>query len=229
MKKILFGLLFLFCLIQLVAQESEYNIKENLILDKLIDEAVEYMIADFNKIPPNKTKDKDEKQIKGVGLLPIKNDINDKFYNRLKSKFSKTKFLLYERNEIEEILKEQSIQNKDFYSKDVRLEIGKLTQWKGVIFGKLNHHIEKKFGKEKIYFELTLNFDNLETGQVVWNEHFTGNKKVQYPMYYFYLGLAIIFMIMLGVNNITRGSKISSLIGSFLVLSALYSVWFFII
>ncbi|MCD4818905.1 MAG: penicillin-binding protein activator LpoB [Candidatus Cloacimonetes bacterium] len=229
MRKIPFFFIFICFFILLNSQPTKYSIKESIILDEMFDEATKIIIKNFNEISPNKTRDKDGREIEGVGILPIENDIGDKFFIRLKPKFTNSKFNLFEKGKIENLLKEQAIQTQDFYSKEGRLKIGQLTQWKGVIFGKLNHHIEKNLGKEKIYFEISLNFDNLETGQIVWSEHYTTNRKVQYPITYFAIGILLILGLTYGLNLMNRGKKTSILIGLGIILMILYSIWFFII
>ena len=227
-KKILFFILICFSVL-LFSELSVQTISQKLVLDELLDDATKIIIASFKEIPANKTKDKEGVDISGIGILPIENDIGDKLFIRMKEEFSRTKFFLYEKDKIDKLLNEQSIQQQDFYSKEGRLKIGGLTQWKGLIFGKLEHHIEKNFGKEKVYLEVSLNFDNLETGQIIWSEHYTINKKVKYSIIYFGIGILSIFGLVFGLNLINKGRNPNPLIGMGLLMLILYSIWFFVI
>lgn len=210
-------------------QESKFSIREHLILDELMNKGVEILSQSFNNINPLKTIDKNDNEIEGIGILPFKGDLEGKFYRRMKKEFTRTRFKVYEKEELDHLLNEQRIQQQDFYSKEGRLKIGQLTQWKGIIFGEINAYIENLLGKRKIYLEIELSFDNLETGQIVWSEHYTDYEKVKININYFIYGMLLLFISIFSINGITHGHYTTKVfgIGFFAILA--WIVWFFVI
>ena len=209
--------------------KSEFSIREHQLLDELIDESVNFLYDSFQEIQHDKTKDIDGSDIEGIGILPFKNDIEEKFDKRIGKELIKTRFLIYEKQKISTLLNEQQIQMQDFYSKEGRIKIGKLTQWKGVIFGQVNTYIENLLGKRKIYLEVNASFDNLETGHIVWKEHFTSFKKVQFPLQYFIYGILFILLAVFSINIFSKGRYTSKIIGAGFFLILLYTIWFFVL
>jgi len=208
--------------------KSEFSIREHQYLDELIEESVDFLYISFQEIPLSKTKDRDGKDIEGVGILPFKDDIDDKFHKQLKRMMTKTKFNVYEK-QIGTLLEEQAIQQQDFYSKDGRVKIGLLTQWKGMIYGQANTYMENFLGKRKIYLEINLTFNNLETGQMIWSEPFTKYKKINYSIHYFIYGVIFILLAVFSINIFSKGRYTSKIIGTGFFLILLYTIWFFVL
>jgi len=208
--------------------QNDYSIAEKLIIEEMSQELSEMAFQSFKAIPQTKLNGSDGRPIKGCAILPIPNDIEDVFYNLLKSKFTKVDLNFYERKEIDRIIAEQGLQSVDFYSNDGRLKIGKLKQWKGIIVGELNSKIESKFGKKKIYLELAIDMNNLETGQVIWSENFKTYKKSEYPIIIYLIGMGLFFVLGIFLNAVSKGRKTSFILSLFFVLMILYSIWYFV-
>jgi len=219
LKKIL-----IFIFLAGVVSAKPLSISDQQYLDELFDQAVLELFDSFSKIHPNKTQ-----TIEGVGILPFKGDVDDKFYNRLKSALTKSRFFMYERTAVDKLLNEHGIQQQDFYSKEGRLKIGNLTQWKGLVFGKINSRTENILGKRKVYIEVSASFDNLETGQIAWAENRTYSTKVSYPMQIFIVVTLGFFVLIYLLNWSSKGRYVSRIATTGIIAAACFAVWFFII
>ena len=200
------------------------SISDQQYLDVLFDQAVAELMESFNKIPREKTP-----TIEGIGILPFKGDVEEKFYNRLKSGLTNSRFFMYERNEIDKLLINQGIQQEDFYSKKGRLKIGNLTQWKGLVFGTLQAHTENFLGKRKVYIEVHASFDNLETGQIAWAENRTYSTKVSYPIMVYLVVTIGIFVLIYLLNWSSKGRYVTKIATGGIIFAACFAVWFFVI
>jgi hypothetical protein len=147
----------------------------------------------------------------------------------VRNQLLKTRYNFYEREHVNALLSEQKIQMADFYSKEGRLKIGRLTQWKGIVFGKVRIYTEPNLGKQKVYVSADISLDNMETGQIVWHESLRRGETMQYPLKFFILGIASIFVLVLLGNKGTALRHTSQWLALGVICALLYSVWFFII
>ncbi len=226
MRKYLLIIILLFCPALCTATLS---ISDHQYLDQLFDQAVQELSDSFYEIPSEKTSRFSNRSIEGIAILPLEGDIEEKFYSRFRSTLTRSRFFLYERNEIERILSNQGIQQADYYSKEGRLRIGELTQWKGIVFGKINAYTENLLGKKQIYLEVSLDFDNLETGQVIWNEHRTYSAKKKYSLLVYPVVVLALLVLIFLLNWATRGRKVSVVTISGILAIISFSIWFFVI
>ena len=199
-------------------------------LDSLFDKLSAEIYESFVSIPQTKLEDEEGEPIKNVGMWQFKDDIGDKFYNRFRQKVTNhPTFRLYERKDIQKSLEELGLQNSDMYSKEDRLKIGNLKQWNGLIYGKVTLSAENILGKRKIYLNVDCNFDNIESGQVVWAKTFSDYFKPQLPLLFFLIGIGVLFGLTIGLNIASKGRHVSKMIGFFIVFSVLFSIWFYVL
>jgi hypothetical protein len=199
-------------------------------LDSLFDEIVEDIYQNFKGIPEQKLLDEEDNPIKKVGIWPFQDDIEFKFYNRFRQKvLSGSPFRVYERKDVENLLQEQGLQNTDIYKKDDQMEIGRLTQWNGLIYGKVTLSAENLFGKRKIYLNADCHFNNIESGEVIWTNTFSNYYKPQLPLQFYLYGLLMLLVLLIGFNIATKGRKVSLWVGIFVALAVLYTIWFYVI
>jgi hypothetical protein len=235
LMKRLVCILFLFTLLSLLCgdQNRGFSVSEHLILDELIDQSVNLLFDSFQSVPPDKFHYKKDSTIEGFGMLfesaPQDSVLEDKIFSRMKKAFTKTKFRLYEKENIDNILQEQDIQSNDFYSQKGRLNAGNLTPWKGFLIGKVSPTIEKNLGKKKLYLDFSCDFCNLETGELIWSESVRNYQRIRFPMHFFLIAVALIVLGIAGFNIITQGKKTSFILGSGILAMLLLFIWFFFI
>lgn len=204
------------------------TIEENIIIDNLISTTVTDIYNSFQEVPINKFIATDGRQIEGFGMY-FESDINNKVYTNVKKLFTKTRFRVYEKERVDQLLQEQSIQLEDFYSKEGRLRVGKFTQWKGFLIGNVKSRIENRFGKKGVYLEMSCDFINLETGELIWSDNFNNYQKLDLSLYTYLIGIFLILLLTWLFNSLSKGKKTSLILSVTFVLLIGYSIWFFII
>ncbi len=228
MKKIMFWFILLITFGQVCADQSKLTYEENLIYDKLVDESVCHLYESFLNIPDSKFVGKDGREIQGFGIV-FESDLEDKVSDKFRQKFTKTKFKVYRKEGVDKLLEEQAIQSQDFYSKAGRLKIGQLTQWKGYLVGKINYRLDNHLFKKSVYVDITSDFFNLEDGNLIWSDKYTNSYKVKLPIKVYLIGLAVVLILTILFNILTRGKSTTLIMGLALVGVISYSIWFFVL
>lgn len=207
---------------------NNLSVDENLIIDNLIERSVSDIFESFQEVPIKNFTSEQGSKIEGFGMY-FKRDIDDKVFANIKKKFTKTRFRVYEKERVNELLQEQSIQMEDFYSKKGRLKIGQLTQWKGFLIGNVSSSMENKFGKKSFYIVISCDFINLETGELIWSDSFTNFHKVKLPLNLYFVIIFLILLIAWIANFLSKGVRTNMIFGISFILFLGYSIWFFII
>ncbi len=228
MKRILILIIVFYSLSLFGSSITDLTLEENLIVDKLIAQNVEEIYNSFQEVPDLKFTDSNGRAIEGFGMY-FESDINEKVFTNVKKSFTKTRFRVYEKERVDKLLQEQSIQMQDFYSKEGRLRIGKFTQWKGFLIGNVKSRIENKLGKKGIYLEISCDFINLETGELIWSETFSSFHKMNLALYYYFIGIFLILLLAWLFNNLSQGSKTSLIMGLAVVLMLAFTIWYFVL
>jgi hypothetical protein len=213
----------------LTGAEKTLSIRQLEMADQLFEELSLEIAESFKKIPERKMQGQSGRPIEGIGILPFEGDNEGNLYNQVRNQLLKTRYNFYEREHVNALLSEQKIQMADFYSKEGRLKIGRLTQWKGIVFGKVRIYTEPNLGKQKVYVSADISLDNMETGQIVWHESIRRGATVQYPMVWFFIGIFMILIFTIIGNKATKMMHTSIVLAIAFLTAMLYTVWFFII
>jgi hypothetical protein len=199
-------------------------------LDEMFDKIVDEIFLEFSRIEPEKLFDDQGRSIERVGIWHFKGDIQNKFYNRFRSKIvAITEYRVYERQDLDKSLQELGLQESDIYAKDGQRRLGQMTQWNGLIYGKVNVSAENILGKRKLYLSVDSHFNNIEDGRVIWSKEYSEYFKPQLPLNYYFYGLVIIFGLLVGFNIVSKGRSISLIVGFSILLASIYTIWFFVI
>ena len=153
------------------------SIKE---LDGLLNEVALDIASNFKSIPPQNLRSDKGEQISRIGLWQFEGDVENRFYNNFRAHLLQLgMFRVYERKDIANLLKELNFQENDIYSKQTQKRLGNLTQWNGLIYGKITvrrHHLG--ILRDRIYLRVECHFNNIEDGLVVWSQEYTKFKRI---------------------------------------------------
>ncbi len=228
MKKTLFIIILSTLFVSLLfSVKQEINISNQVVLDEMLDELATKAYDNFKEIPPHKLKDGDE-PIR-CAIMPINNDINDRLYNILSSKLTKTEFDFYDRKEIDTNIEELALQNNDLYLDDGSLNFGKFKHWKGAIFADMDYKSETFLLKKTHYLMLNVKMGDIETNGHLWHETFTTVRKDKFPITYLVIGLVALLFISILVNIGTKGVMTNAVLTITFILMILYAVWYFVV
>ena len=228
MKKLILFLVLISCYNLFGNTITGLTLEENIIIDNLINTTVTEIYDSFKEVPISKFAIGDGREIEDIGMY-FESDINDKVFTNIKKIFTKSRFRVYEKERIDELLKAQSIQMEDFYSDEGRLRIGQFTQWSGFLIGNVKSKVENKFGKKGVYLQISLEFFNLETGETIWSDTASSFQKMNLALHLYFIGIFLILMFTWLLNSLSKGKKTSLILSFTFILLIAYSIWFFII
>jgi curli biogenesis system outer membrane secretion channel CsgG len=113
----------------------------------------------------------DDVHMRLLAVTDIKGDdgeLRDAIISQIKQK--KPVYILVERKHLDEILKEQALQEKDLIDSQTRVQMGEISGVEGILFGKVT---SKYQGLMSAKISVFLQLDNVRNGTIVFSKEFT--------------------------------------------------------
>jgi hypothetical protein len=212
------------------------SLDDSLTIDNLIEQSISALSDSLQKFQAVKSNADELRQIDGFAIKFDKDMASDlsveiikKVATQIEKMFYNTSFNIYEIENIDNLLKQQSLQMEDIYSKAKPLEIGKFKQWKGLFLVSVGKREENNFGKRRLYLTINIELTNIETGGKIWSESVSSHYQKEQPAYLYFVGLLSLFILTFLLNIFTHGKRTKGIISVTFVLMIVYSVWFFFI
>lgn len=221
----------------LFGQVSKFSsVDDNLIIDNLIKQSISALSDSLQKFQAVESNYEKLSEIDGFAIKFVTNMENDKAVEitkkvstQLEKMFSNAGLKIYESQNIDNLLMQQSLQMDDIYSKAQPIEIGKFKQWKGLFLVSIEKRKENNYGKRRLYLTINIELTNIETGGKIWKESVNRSYQKEYPAYVYFVGLLFLFILTFLLNMFTHGKKTKLIISSTFLLIIGYSLWFFFV